>query len=81
MTRYTTTSSRPHESVLPKPQSGFTREYTHGPLERDEALLLSIWSKIGRAWPWLFGACIGGAVLLFGLPMLRFGLINLGVDW
>ena len=79
--RYTTVSSRPDPSVLPRARSGYTREHTHGPLERDEALLLSIWSRIAKAWPWLFGTCIGGAVLLFGLPVLRFGLINLGVDW
>lgn len=33
MTIHTRHSSRPTESVLPRAQSGFTREYIHGPLQ------------------------------------------------
>lgn len=33
MSIHTRHSSRPTESVLPRAQSGFTREYIHGPLQ------------------------------------------------
>lgn len=85
MTRYTTTSSRPHESVLPRARSGFTREHTHGSLQpltleaRDTRSIVRPHYDRLRPLLWLSVIGIGGAVLLFGLPLVRFGFerINL----
>lgn len=52
-------TSRPHESVLPRAQSGYTREHTHGPLigmDREEAFLERIkplWRKSSKVLFWI----------------------------
>lgn len=62
--RYTTISSRPDPSVLPRAQSGYTREHVHGPLQgMDEAQLA--WRPIGPLSRWLTRIAIAGAVALF----------------
>lgn len=82
MTRYTTVSSRPHESVLPLPKSGRTRYDNHGDLigmDADEALLERAKVILPKLFWWSAAIGVGGAVLLFGLPLVRFGFerINL----
>lgn len=61
MTRYTTTSSRPHESVLPRARSGYTREHTHGrlvSLDEGEATTKEIFRLIGRPWLWIVAPAV-----------------------
>ena len=59
------TSSRPNDWVQPRPRSGLTREYVHGPLQPiDYAERLDrIVPHLRRLSAWLtYGALIAGAV-------------------
>ena len=61
MSIHTRHSSRPTESVLPRPQSGFSREYIHGslqPMEQEEGAL----ARFSRSFAYFamgFTAAIG----------------------
>lgn len=60
------TSSRPNEWVLPRPQSGLTREYVHGPLQpMDYAERLDrIVPRLRRLSAWLTAAALIGLAAL-----------------
>lgn len=74
-------TSRPHESVLPRAQSGFTREYVHGPLERDDHRLDLARVILPKLFWSLAGIGVGAASAYIFWPVIRFGLINLGAGW
>lgn len=81
MTRYTTTSSRPNDWVSPRPRSGLTREYVHGPLQSmdyAERLERGL-PRLRRVSAWLTAAALiglGALALWHGLWALTRASLN-----
>lgn len=71
MTRYTTTSSRPCNSVSPRPQSGLSREWVNGPLQPMEEE-----SQPARFSRWFAYAALAfaGAIALYHVARAIHGL-------